>query len=87
VGKSLLEVDLVPTATDLLTQRSFYRSLPLPFDVTPEQVTATLTDGVQECPDPQGGGDQTCGHADPRRLMHSLAPWAGNPAHSAVPPQ
>jgi HSP20 family protein len=27
---------------------SFYRSLPLPFDVTPEQVTATLTDGVLE---------------------------------------
>jgi HSP20 family protein len=25
---------------------SFYRSVALPFDVTPEQVTATLTDGV-----------------------------------------
>ena len=25
---------------------SFYRSVPLPFDVTPEQITATLTDGV-----------------------------------------
>jgi HSP20 family protein len=27
---------------------SFYRSLPLPFDVTPEQMKATLTDGVLE---------------------------------------
>src|SRR5579859_1997403 len=25
---------------------SFYRSVPLPFDVTPEQIRATLTDGV-----------------------------------------
>jgi HSP20 family protein len=27
---------------------SFYRSVPLPFDVTPEQITATLTNGVLE---------------------------------------
>ena len=27
---------------------SFYRRLPLPFEVTPEQITATLTDGVLE---------------------------------------
>jgi HSP20 family protein len=27
---------------------SFYRSVPVPFDVTPEQIKATLTDGVLE---------------------------------------
>jgi Hsp20/alpha crystallin family len=28
---------------------SFYRSLPLPWEVTPEQIKATLTDGVFVC--------------------------------------
>jgi HSP20 family protein len=27
---------------------NFYRSLPIPWEVTPEQITATLTDGVLE---------------------------------------
>ena len=27
---------------------SFYRSLPIPWEVTPEQIKATLTDGVLE---------------------------------------
>jgi HSP20 family protein len=30
------------------TYGSFYRRLPLPFEVKPEQITATLTDGVLE---------------------------------------
>src|SRR5579859_5696172 len=47
-GESKAEKEVKEDAYYRVERRfgSFYRSVPLPFDVTPAQITATLTDGV-----------------------------------------